>query len=434
MKPDTLTSPADLAALIETENASKRSQRSLWIVVLLVAACAALLSVILGKTPVTTVHYVTENLQRGHLKLDVTATGNLEPTNKVTIGSEMSGITAEVLVDVNDRVKKGQELARIIVRRLEQDIQSSRAAVNAANAKVNQVKATLLENEATLARLEELHRLSGGKTPSKADMITAQATVTRAKADLGSAEASVEQAKATLQANENDQTKAILRSPIDGIVLTRSLEPGQTVVASFNAPELFVIAENLEHMKLRIAVAEADIGHVKAGQDASFSVDAWPDRTYNAKVTRVSFGSAVTDNVVTYEAELEVANQDLSLRPGMTATADIRVAESLNVLLVPNAALRFNPEASNLTSAKPKKSFIQSLMPGPPRRAAPTETEALTEPVKPEGRKVWILRDGKPVAIPVKLGLSDGRMTEISGEGLSENQAIILRINSTEQP
>jgi HlyD family secretion protein len=432
MKSDTLTSPADLASIVESASSTKRSRRSLWIILALIAVGTAVLPLFLGKSSENTVHYVTENLQRGHLKLDVTATGNLEPTNEVTIGSEMSGITAEVLVDVNDRIKKGQELARITVRRLEQDIQSSRAAVNAANAKVNQVKATLVENEATLSRLEELHRLSGGKTPSKADMITAQATVTRAKADLGSAEASVEQAKSTLQANEYDQAKSVLRSPIDGIVLTRTLEPGLTVVASFNAPELFVIAENLEHMKLRIAVAEADIGHVKAGQDASFSVDAWPDRTYNAKVTRVSFGSAVTDNVVTYEAELEVENQDLSLRPGMTATADIRVAERMNVLLVPNSALRFNPEAANATSAKPRKSFVQSLMPGPPRRAAKAKTVPSTEPVKPEAHKVWILRDGKPVAIPVKLGLSDGRMTEISGEGLLENQSIILRIDSTE--
>lgn len=435
MNTDTVISPTVLATIIEEASSKNQSRRSWWIIAALVAITLALLSLLLGGKPESQVHYATEPLQRGDLKLDVTATGNLEPTNEVTIGSEMSGITAEVMVDVNDRVKKGQELARITVRRLEQDIQSSRAAVNSANAKVNQVKATLQENEATLARLEELHRLSGGKTPSKADMITAQAAVTRAKADLGSAEASVEQAKSDLQANENDQSKAIIRSPLDGIVLSRSLDPGQTVAASFNAPELFVIAENLEHMKLKIAVAEADIGRLKAGQDASFAVDAWPDRTYQAKVTRVSFGSSVTDNVVTYETELEVENQDLSLRPGMTATADIRVAESKGVLLVPNAALRINPEAASTSAAQPKKSFVQSLMPGPPRKAAKVKTAPTEEPKKTPGEgTLWILREGQPVAMTVKLGLTDGRMTEVSGEGLSEGLPIILRTASTEKP
>jgi HlyD family secretion protein len=381
--------------------------------------------------------YVTESLTRGDIGLTITATGNLEPTNEVTIGSVLSGTTDEVYVDTNDRVKKDQPLAKIIIRRLDQDTDSSRAAVNSAKAKVKQVEATLKENEASLARLEELHKLSGGRTPSKADMVTATAAVARAEADLGSAKAAVEQSEAELRANESDQQNAILRSPIEGIVLTRSLEPGQTVAASFTAPELFVIAENLEHMKLKVAVAEADIGRVAKGQKANFTVDAWPDRSYNATVTKVAFGSAVTDNVVTYEAELEVANTDLSLRPGMTATADINVAESKDVLIVSNAALRFSPESSsgNPNGGEAKKSFVQSLIPRPTRRSGggggPGGAEN-QEPVPkkiPGQARIWILKDGRPQPLTVKTGLTDGRHTEITGEGVTEDLPVITRAN-----
>ena len=378
--------------------------------------------------------FVTEPLSRGEIGLTITATGNLEPTNEVTIGSVLSGITEEVYVDTNDRVKKDQPLATITIRRLEQDTDSSRAALNSAKARVNQVQATLQENEATLARLEELHKLSGGRTPSKADMVTATAAVARAQADLGSAKASVEQAEAELRANESDQQNAILRSPIDGIVLSRTLEPGQTVAASFTAPELFVIAENLEHMKLKVAVAEADIGRVEKGQPANFTVDAWPDRSYTATVTKVAFGSAVVDNVVTYETELEVANTDLSLRPGMTATADINVAQVKDVLIVPNAALRFTPPTASDEKAGEKKSFVQSLIPRPSRRGGPggggrPGDEPPVAKKTPGQARIWILRDGKPQAMTVRTGLTDGRHTEIMGNELSEGLPIITRAN-----
>lgn len=400
--------------------------------------------------------YATEPVKRGDIKLTVTATGNLEPTTEVIIGSMLSGNAGEVYVDINDRVKKGQELAKIIVRRLDQDTDNSRAALSAAQARVKQAEATVMETEAAVGRMEELHKISGGRTPSKADMVTAQAAAARAKADLGNAKAAVEQQEASLRANLSDQERAILRSPIDGVVLKRALEPGQTVASSFNSPELFVLAENLEHMKLKVAVAEADIGRVAPKQEAHFSVDAWPDRSYSAKVTRVSFGSAITDNVVTYETELEVANADLSLRPGMTATADIHVAEAKGVLLVPSTALRFDPKAASGGAPRAgggppggpgaggeKKSFVQSLMPGPPRRGgsgggsggprgggAGAGGGADEGDAKPRGgghSQVWVLRDGQPVAVRVKVGLSDSRMTEISGEGINEGTAVITR-------
>lgn len=442
-------SPAELSKLIGAHHKSSPLRWMVWLIVIAALAGGGYLAWAKTRAPdLPAVSYTTEPVKRGDIKLTITATGNLEPTTEVTIGSMLSGNAGEVYVDINDRVKKNQELAKIIIRRLDQDTDNSRASLAAAQSKVKQVEATVMETEAALARAEELHKISGGRTPSKADMVTATAAVARARADLANAKAAVEQQEASLRANLSDQERAILRSPIDGVVLKRSLEPGQTVAASFNSPELFVIAENLEHMKLRVAVAEADIGRVAPGQTASFTVDAWPERSYSAKVTRVSFGSAITDNVVTYETELEVANGDLSLRPGMTATADIHVAEAKGVLLVPTAALRFDPKASSGGPSRfagggppgggaggEKKSFVQSLMPGPPRRSGSGgprgdggEQGNGGTPKSLSGRsQVWILRDGNPVAVPVKAGLSDGRMTEISGEGIAENTPIITR-------
>jgi HlyD family secretion protein len=206
-----------------------------------------------------------------------------------------------------------------------------------------------------------------------------------------------------------------------------TLYPGQTVAASFTAPQLFVIAEKLEKMKLEVAIAEADIGRVAMGQKSTFTVDAWPDRIYDATVSVVSYGSAVTQNVVTYEADLEVSNDDLSLRPGMTATADIRVAESKDVFLVPTSALRFDPATASTSSGKAKKSFVQNLIPMPTRNSSrPTETEAKSAT---DQKQIWILRDGRPESISVKVGLSDGYHTEVSGDGLTEGLLIITRAN-----
>lgn len=371
--------------------------------------------------------YNTTALTRGDLSLIVTATGNLEPTNQVTVGSELSGTVAEVYVDTNDRVKKDQPIAKLDTTKLAQQTERSRALLLVANARVSQVKATLAEATASLGRFEELHRLSAGKTPSKAAMDGAVATVERSKADLESAKASIAQSEADLKAIERDLSKAIIRSPVDGIILTRSIEVGQTVAASFTAPILFLIAEDLRKMQLVVAVAEADIGRLENGQTATFTVDAWPARTYAAAVKRVSFGSIILNNVVTYNTELEVANDDLSLRPGMTATADISVAKSANVLLVPNAALRFDPSVAEALgkAEEPKRTLVQSLSPGGGRRWG-QESAAPKPSNRSKGPRIWTLTDGKPVEIPVKTGLTDGRFTEATGEGLSEGMPIIV--------
>lgn len=377
----------------------------------------------------------TQNLNRGDLSIIITATGNLAPINQVTVGSELSGTVSEVYVDINDVVKRGQPIAQLDTAKLTQQTERNRAVLLASKAKVSQVQATVLENSASLARFEELRRLSGGKTPSKADMAAAVASVERAKADLESANASVAQADADLKSTERDLSKTLIRSPVNGVVLTRTIEVGQTVAASFTAPVLFLIAEDLRKMDLVVAVAEADIGLLENGKPASFTVDAWPSRTYTAAVKRVSYGSVMTNNVVTYNTQLEVANDDLSLRPGMTATADISVAKREGVLLVPKAALRFDPVAAESLGKveQPKRTFVQSLSPGGGRRWG-QKTPAPSTKARKEGPRVWSLKDGKPVEIPVKTGLSDGRFTEASGDGLVEGMSIIVSAKPSVTP
>jgi HlyD family secretion protein len=241
-----------------------------------------------------------------------------------------------------------------------------------------------------------------------------------------SARANVTSARATLATDETNLSKASIRSPLDGVVLSRSVDPGNAVAASLQAVTLFSVAENLTQLRLDVNVDEADVGSVKAGQQASFTVSAYPARRYPATIQRVAFGSTKTDNVVTYVTTLNVDNTDLSLRPGMTAAATIVAVERNDVLLVPNTALRFSPSTANASGAKPggSSTVMSTLMPRMPRTSAPrraTETNGNA----PGTRQIWLLKDGQPVAQTVQTGISDGRHTEVSGEGLSEGLAVI---------
>ncbi|MEW6131928.1 MAG: efflux RND transporter periplasmic adaptor subunit [Pseudomonadota bacterium] len=366
--------------------------------------------------------YETETIARGRLEVSVSATGKLQPTNQVDVGSELSGIIDKVLVDINDRVKKGQELARLDTARLNDQIARSRAALVAAEAGVRQSEATLTEARANLRRLQEVHKLSGGKVPSRAEMENAEAQLARAEAGLASAKASVSQALATLSSDETNLSKASIRSPINGVVLARKVEPGQTVAASLQTPVLFTLAEDLSEMELEVDVDEADVGQVREGQQATFNVDAYPGRKYPATISRVSYGSRVSEGVVSYPAVLKVSNEDLSLRPGMTATAEISTAVRENALLVPNAALRYTP-AANSAKASSAGGILSSLLPRMPRTTG-TRTPRNGEKGN-GGKRVWILKDGQPVAIRIKTGLTNGRMTEVLEGDLKPGMAVI---------
>lgn len=368
-------------------------------------------------------HFRTQPVTRGNLTVTVTATGNLQPINQVDVGSELSGIIKSVAANYNDKVKVGQVLARLDTTKLEAQRQQLRAAVEAARARVLQTQATIAEARSQLARLRHVHELSGGKVPSQQDIDSADAALKRAQADEANASATVSQARASLHAAETDIAKAAIRAPINGIVLKRAVEPGQTVAASLQAPVLFTLAENLTQMQLHVNVDEADVGKVAAGQQATFAVDAYPDRSYPARITEVRYGSQTVQGVVTYEALLNADNADLSLRPGMTATADITVRTIPKVLLVPNAALRFTPAVAQSQAANGGGTLISKLMPRPPRPGAKKSEEA---GAARKGQRVWTLRDGQPVAMPVKAGASDGAMTEITGANLEPGMAVIV--------
>jgi HlyD family secretion protein len=388
--------------------------------VALLAAGGALYYSQLQETRQVTPQFVTEPLRKGNLTLTVSANGTLAPTRSVTLGSELSGTVREVLVDVNDRVKKGQVLAVLDTAKLTDQVTRSRAGLALAQAQLAQATATVKEAQANLLRQEEVARLSGGKVPSAAELDAARANVERAKAAELSAQASVEQARATLSTDETNLAKASIRSPIDGVVLSRTVEPGNAVAASLQAVTLMTIAEDLKRMRLEVSVDEADVGAIKLGQKADFTVSAYPSRKYPAQITRVAFGSTKAENVVTYTTYLEVDNSDLSLRPGMTAAATVVATERTDVLLVPNTALRFNPSS---TAAAPKSEGILSkMMPRPPSTG--TRKTARTDN-KPGERQLWVLKDGQLVALPVKTGITDGRMTEVSGEGVTEGLPII---------
>jgi len=364
-----------------------------------------------------TVRYKTQPARTGDLKVTVTATGNLEPTNQVDVGSELSGIVERVDVDFNDVVKPGQELARLDTSRLDAQAIQARAAVQAAQAKVGQARATLTQTTADLARRTRVRELSGGQVPSQTDMDAAVAAKARAEADLASAQAQAAQAQGTLDGIQTDLGKTVIRSPIRGIVLKRSVEPGQTVAASLQAPVLFTLAEDLARMELHVDVDEADVGRVAEGQAATFTVDAYPERTFPAQVTQVRYGAATVGGVVTYETVLQVDNSDLSLRPGMTATADISVATVTGALLVPNAALRFAPPAQP-QAAGGKRSFLSRMFPRPPRSAR-NQGEG-------KGLKVWVLENGEPTAVKVTTGATDGSRTEVLSGDLKPGTEVIV--------
>ena len=372
--------------------------------------------------------FVTEAAAHGNLTLSVTANGTIQPTTSVSIGSELSGTVRRVLVDVNDKVKVGQVLVELDTAKLNDQVARSRAALAVAKAKVAQVLATVTEAQGNLARLEEVARLSGGKVPSQSELATGRATLERERANELSARASVLDAIAAASTDETNLSRASIRSPINGVILTRTVDPGNAVAASLQAVTLFTVAEDLAKLRLQVNVDEADVGAVNVGQKARFTVSAYPSRQYPATITRVAYGSTITENVVTYVTYLDVDNSDLSLRPGMTASATITSTERVDVLLVPNTALRFNPSAGNGSAGKAKGSIVSSLMPRMPPGARKTAGGGGA------AKQVWVLKDGAAVAVAVKPGITDGRMTEISGGDLQTGMLVITDQRSGSAP
>lgn len=395
--------PADakLMAQLGVKNGGKKSfwRRRWWQIAIGLAVLAGGLYVFMG-TGSEPVRYKSEAVERKTLIVKVSATGTLEPEDQVDVGSEVSGQIAEVLVDYNDRVTKGQVLARLDTDQLEARVIQAKANVAAAEAGVKQAEAT--EREARLRRDRIANLRERGNT-SQQELDTANATLARAIASIDSAKAQVEIVKAQLTQAESDLGKADIRSPIDGIVLDRKIEPGQTVASTFQTPVLFTLASDLTRMEILVSIDEADIGDVRAGQIATFQVDAFPNRKFEALIESVRNAPRTVQNVVTYEAVMLVKNDAGLLKPGMTATAEITTRTIENALTVPNGALRFTPRDKKV--------------------------DALEQPH--DGTRLgrlWLETGGEPRDIVVTVGSADGARTEIIKGDLADDAKVLTDI------
>lgn len=418
----TTNPPETIETALSLNNARQtRRRRLLWVVALAVVAAAGIGLWQWGAAAPAQIIYRTAEVKPGLLTVEVSATGTLQPLTQVEVSSELSGVVRSVSVEENQRVARGDVLAELDTTRILAQIDRARANVEAAQARVTDAEVTARETEQTLARTRMLS--SRGQTTAQA-LETAEAAAERAGSAVAIAAANVAVAKAELALQQADLAKSTILAPIDGIVLSRAVNPGQTVASSMQAPILFVIAENLETMELKAAVDEADIGTVASGQNARFTVDAFPERRFDAVIRDVSYASIVTEGVVTYEARLNVDNEELLLRPGMTATVDIVTREEDGVLLAPASAFRFSPQAE----ASGSSWSLQSLF--MPRRPMGAGRRPAASP-RGEGRPLYVLRDGEPQAVRVVTGATDGASIEVIS-GLSEGDRVILGVQQGE--
>lgn len=401
----------EIGATLAAHRRKRRRTRVLAAVVIVVGVAGTVLAQQLFGGQKTAVEYDLVEADRGAIVSVAIATGSLEPQRTVEIGAEISGEIATVEVDANDLVRKGQVLATFDLASLDNALKQARATVSAARADVKRAEAALELARSTRDRLDKLVDRSA---IAARDFDEARIGVTRADADLAAARAQLQLAQTRLELAQTNRDKAVIESPIDGVVLQRSVEPGNTVASSFQAPTLFVIAESLDRMELHVAIDEADVGEVKDGARATFKVDAWPARTFEATVDSVHLYPTVANSVVTYEALLTVDNSEGLLRPGMTATATIVTGRREDVLRVPNGALGYTPAST--TAAGRQSTGL--LMTGPPRR-------------RPQGNKssrkaVWVLRDGAPVQVSIATGATDGTYTEVLEGELAAGESLIV--------
>ena len=422
---DTLPNPQKMSAQLGLQRHKspwRWLRRLLWLLALAGLIGGGLYWYMGQQQAAATVSYETEAAAKLSLEITVTATGTVQPTTQVDVGSEMSGIIRQVNVAENAFVKAGDVLATLDTVRLLAELARSKALLTAAEAKLLDANATLAQSQSALKRQGTLQK---GGLSTKDSFETAEAGRARAVAAVAAAEADIEVAKADLAIQETDLQKSNVRSPINGIVLKRSAEPGQTVAASLQAPVLFTLAEDLTLIQIEVQVDEADIGDVKIGQEAMFTVDAYRNRKFPARIEAIAYAPETIDGVVTYRATLSAANEDLALRPGMTATARIVVQNIVDAITVSNEALRFQPprkvERSNF-------SISQLFLPRFPRG------ERGKKPVAADGlRSVWLLENGSPLELRVKVGASDGKATEIISKDLKVGAPVILSIKGPQK-
>jgi HlyD family secretion protein len=386
---------------------------------LVILAVVILISGIAGffyikRTP--EVSYKTARIERGTIISNVAATGNLSAVTTVQVGTQVSGTIQKLYVDYNSRVKKGQAIAEIDPSLFNASIEQSQGNYLSAEANLQKAKVTLADAERTVNRNKKL--LTDGII-SQSDYDVAETAWQSARTSVKAAEGSVAQTRGSLMQSRTNLRYSVIRSPVDGVIISRAIDVGQTVAASFQTPTLFTIAQDLTKMQIEVSVDEADISRIKMDQNVSFTVDSYPEQSFKGKVVQIRNAPVINQNVVTYITVVNVDNTDLKLKPGMTANVSIEVARKDDVLKLPPAALRFRPKSKGDEPTEKRQTSAPS--PGAGREAGG----------KPGGRKgpggqqVYILRENKPVAVPVKTGIANNSSIELVESTLKEGDEVI---------
>jgi HlyD family secretion protein len=406
----------DVAALLGTSRAPRRRWLG-WLAAVLLAlvAVAAIAFGVARRASGGGPRYRTAEVSRGELRVTITATGTLQATTTVEVGAEVSGRILEMTVDANDLVKKGQVLARIDPEQLRAAVDQAAAQLSAADAAIRQAEATRRE---TRLQAERAHAQVKEGLASQKDLEAAIAADARADAQVQSAVANAALARAALTSARSKLDKATIVSPIDGVVLSRSMEPGQTVTAGFSTPVLFKIAEDLTRMRLDVDVDEADVGRAREGQEASFTVEAYPARTFPSKLLLLLNEPKTSSNVVTYKARLAVDNADRALRPGMTATATVTAERRPSAVLVPNVALRFTPPDGPGRAPG-----------GPPGMGGPKKAG---EVVDKDRKNLYVIEGQGLRRVAVRVGATDGTSTELLSDELAPGAQLAVDTLSKE--
>ena len=393
-------------AITRIRDYKSHKKRYLFILGFMFLLVAGLFILTPKKESVSHFTYITKEPKRGNLTMTVSATGYLNPSNTISLGTEVSGTISELLVDFNDPVKKGDVLAKINQTKYKSALLRARANLNAAKANLKMMQARLYRAEATVARNKKMRQSTKGSLPSPTQWDKDWATLLEAQAQVSSAKAQIEQAKQSLISARYDLDRTTIYAPIDGIILERTIEVGQTVAASFQTPVLFKISDNLKEMELQVSIDEADIGKLKVGQKAFFSVDAYADKRFEATVKSIRINSQTQNGVVTYKTILAVNNSKLLLKPGMSADVSIITQVLHNVLIVPRSALLYIP-----VKKREKKMF---------------DFNHDTQNTKERSPHVWILKNKQPKKVAVTILGSNGTQTAVESKVLTTHSAVII--------
>ena len=362
--------------------------------------------------------YNTKKVTRGDLSVIVSATGILNPTNSVEIGVEVSGTIKEIYVDFNDEVEVGQLLAVLDTRKLQSEVDGQTASLGISKANLKESEVNLRNKKTVYDRTLKMYNSSGGKYPAVNELDDARFAYESSVSSFEASKAKVEQSSFSLNTAKQNLDKAYVKSSIKGIVLNRAVEVGQTLAASMNAPKLFTLAKDLTQMDLIVSIDESDVADIKKGLDVTFTVDAYPNKIFKGKIKQVRLNPVDVNGVVTYETVVVVNNEELLLRPGMTATAQINTKQSLDKLMIPNGTLRFKPKIQ-----LEQKANTMNLVQGPRRPQGENISKDLG---KKELSPIYILENNQPKRIMVKVLETDGKTTTVESNDLKVDDELII--------